>query len=113
MTALAYGIHERLVKVDGIKPDTDEYFEAIDAGMRQRFPDYFEGGTSDDEDGSSRQPVSPPSKPSPVVAPSARTQGKAKRTVRLTATQVSLAKRLGLTPEQYAEQLTKELQANG
>jgi hypothetical protein len=46
--------------------------------------------------------------PSSVVAPSARSNGAKPRKLRLTATQISLAKRLGLTPEQYARQLAKE-----
>lgn len=103
MTALAYGIHETLVREEGVKPDTDEYYQKIDAAMRQRFPDYFE---KDDE----VQVTSAPAQrtPSTVVAPSNRSNGARPRKIQLTATQVSLAKRLGLTPEQYAKQLIKE-----
>ena len=103
MTALAYGIHETLVREEGVKPDTDEYYQKIDASMRQRFPDYFEKN----ED---VQVTSAPAQrtPSNVVAPSNRNNGSRPRKIQLTATQVALAKRIGLTPEQYAKQVIKE-----
>jgi hypothetical protein len=98
MTALAYATHETLIREHGVKPDTDEYYEKINSTMRLRFPDYFE------EDA----PASSSRRPSTVVAPSNRSNGAKPRKIQLTATQVSLAKRLGLTPEQYAKQLIKE-----
>jgi hypothetical protein len=103
MTALAYGVHETLVREQGVQPDTDEYYQKIDAAMRQRFPDYFEK----DED---VQVTSAPAQrtPSTVVAPSNRNNGSRPRKIQLTATQVALAKRIGLTPEQYAKQVIKE-----
>lgn len=99
MTATAYGIHERLVRA-GVDPASDDYFEKIDAGMRKRYPEYF----SPEEDKPSPQQA----KPANVVAPAGRTI-KQPRKVTLTATQVSLAKKLGLTPEQYAAQIVKEM----
>ena len=102
MTALAYGVHETLVREEGVQPDTDEYYEKIDTAMRQRFPDYFE------KDNDTQVSVAPQRTPSTVVAPSNRNNGSRPRKIQLTATQVSLAKRLGLTPEQYAKQLIKE-----
>ena len=103
MTALAYGVHENLIRHKGIKPDTDEYFEAIDGAMRQRFPEYF---SKDDGEG---EPA-PTSKKTPAtVVGSAQKQAPLnKRKVVLHASQVRLAKRLGLTVEQYAAQLIKE-----
>ena len=98
MTSLAYGIHEKLVK-SGVDPTTDEYFSKLDDGMRRRFPEYF-------GEGEVRQ--SSPPKPASVVAPAGRST-KQPRKVTLTATQVSLAKRLGITPEQYAAQIVKEM----
>lgn len=103
MTALAYGIHETLVREEGVKPDTDEYYQKIDAVMRQRFPDYFE---KDEEVQVTTAPAQ--RTPSNVVAPAQRSNGAKPRKIQLTASQVSLAKRLGLTPEQYAKQLIKE-----
>lgn len=102
MTALAYGVHETLIREQGIKADSDEYYEKIDAAMRQRFPDYFE---KDDE---VQVIQSPQRTPSTVVASASRNNGAKPRKIQLTATQVSVAKRLGLTPEQYAKQLIKE-----
>ena len=103
MTALAYGIHETLIREEGVKADTEEYYEKIDSVMRQRFPDYFE---KDDVVQATAAPAQ--RTPSTVVAPSNRNNGSRPRKIQLTATQVSLAKRLGLTPEQYAKQLIKE-----
>jgi len=93
MTALAYGVHERLIRDEGYDPNSDEYFETIDRTMRSKFPEYFGDDTK-----------SPPV----VTAPSSRNNGAKPRKVKLTRTQLSLAKRLGITPEQYANQLMKE-----
>jgi hypothetical protein len=102
MTALAYATHEELVRFKGVQPESDEYFKEIDATMRSHFPTYF--GEED------VQVTSAPSQkpPSTVVAPSNRSNGAKPRKIQLSATQVSLARRLGLTPEQYAKQLIKE-----
>ena len=102
MTALAYGVHESLIRDHGVTPDTDEYYEKIDAAMRSRFPEHFES----EQD--SPAPAQRNSPPPIVVAPANRNNGARPRKIQLTATQVSLAKRLGLTPEQYAKQLIKE-----
>jgi len=97
MTALAFGVHERIIR-QGVAPDSDAYYTAIDSAVRQRFPDKF---------GASKEST-PTRKPSSVVAPGGRSSASAPRKITLTATQVSLAKKLGLTPEQYAAQLIKE-----
>lgn len=97
MTALALGVHERSIK-QGVAPDSEEYYNAIDTAVRQRFPEMF----SDAEESAPRR------KSGSVVAPGGRSTAAAPRKVTLTATQVALAKRLGLTPEQYAAQLMKE-----
>jgi len=101
MTALAYGMHSKLVR-QGVDPirDADKYYNEIDNAIRTRFPERFETNTA-----TSRRP-------STVVAPANRT-GQKQRRVQLTKTQVDLARRLGLTPEQYATQYAKELQRNG
>lgn len=103
MTALAYGIHETLIREEGVEPDTDEYYQKIDAAMKQRFPEYFE---KDEETQS--VPLSTQRTPATVVASANRNNGAKPRKIQLTASQVSLAKRLGITPEQYAKQLIKE-----
>lgn len=103
MTALAYGIHEKLVREDGLQPDSDKYYQEIDRRMQQRFPEYFSG-----EQGQVT-PTSTRRKSDTVVAPAARNNGAKPRQVKLTSTQLALAKKLGLTPEQYARELTKEM----
>jgi hypothetical protein len=100
MTGYAYGLHEKLVK-SGIDPRSDQYYNEIDNAVRRVFPDKFDDGPVIEESAPQRQTGN-------VVAPAARS-GKKPRKVQLTSTQVSLAKRLGLTNEQYAAQLMKEV----
>lgn len=99
MTGYAYGLHEKLVK-SGIDPRTEQYYNEIDSAVRRVFPDRFDDGQVE-EQAPQRQ------NGSVVAAPSKST--KKPRTVRLTSTQASLAKRLGLSNEQYAAQLLKEM----
>lgn len=110
MTALALGLHEKLVR-SGIDPRSDDYYQQIDATMKRRFPEAFE----DAEEGAKPQKevakTAPKPKPSTNVAPV--TRGTAPRQIRLTATQVALAKKLGLSNEQYARELMKLENDNG
>ena len=100
MTGYAYGLHEKLVK-SGIDPRSEEYYNEIDNAVRRVFPDKFDDGPTIEETAPQRQAGN-------VVAPAARS-GKKPRKVQLTSTQVSLAKRLGLSNEQYAAQLMKDM----
>jgi hypothetical protein len=104
MTSLALGLHEKLVR-SGISPSSDEYYRRIDTTMQKRFPEYFGDATLDEEKPAER------TKPSTVVAPATRST--APKKVRLTKTQVALAKKFGLTPEQYARETLKLENANG
>lgn len=104
MTSLALGLHEKLVR-SGIDPASDEYYRRIDGTMQKRFPEYFGDATLDEETPAQR------TKPSTVVAPATRST--APKKVRLTKTQVALAKKFGLTPEQYARETLKLENANG
>jgi hypothetical protein len=99
MTALALGVHERLVK-SGVDPKSETYYSEIDAAVRRRFPDKF-GETEIEVKAPSRQAGL-------VVAPTSRTVETSRSTVRITSSAAALAKRLGLTPEQYAAQVLKE-----
>ena len=108
MTALALGLHEKLVR-SGIDPRSDDYYKEIDRTMRRRFPENFEGNAEQTMDKDEKP--SPRTKPANVVAPV--TRGSAPRQVRLTPTQVALAKRLGLSNEQYAKELFKLENFNG
>jgi len=94
MTSFALGLHTKLVKL-GVNPQSNEYYESIDSRMREVFPDQFE-----DEVG---ETVEKPKRKSNVVAPATRST--APKKVTLTPTQLTLAKRLGLTPKQYATQM--------
>lgn len=97
MTGFALAFHKKLVK-QGVDPQTDDYYERIDARMREVFPENFE----DEPD------VRP--KSNNVVAPATRST--APKKIRLTQTQLTLAKRLGLTPEQYAKQVALDMRKN-
>ena len=103
MTSLALGVHEQLVR-DGVSPSSDEYYRRIDETMQKRFPENF-GDNSLESDKPAQR------KPSNVVAPATRSTSPKK--VRLTKTQVALAKKLKLTPEQYAREIMKLENANG
>jgi hypothetical protein len=104
MTSLALGLHEKLVR-SGVNPTSDEYYRRIDSTMQKRFPEYFGDATLDEEIPAQR------TKPSNVVAPATRST--APKKVRLTKTQVALAKKFGLTPEQYARETLKLERTNG
>lgn len=101
MTSFALGLHNKLVK-EGVNPSSDDYYQRIDARMRQVFPDNFE-----DTDQQIEEEDLQPQRTSNVVAPATRST--APKKIRLTQTQLTLAKRLGLTPEQYALQVAKDM----
>ena len=92
---------KKLTEKDGVNPTTDEYYNQIDARMRSVFPGFFGEGSNMGEEEPSASPA-----PS-VVAPATRSSNNSRK-VQLTSTQVALARRLGLTPQQYAKQLLKE-----
>ena len=98
MTAYALGLHEDLVS-EGIQAGSGEYYERIDADMRERFSDAFE----------SEKPADAPSQrtKSNVVAPATRST--APKKVVLTKSQVEIAKRLGVPLELYARKVADEM----
>ena len=98
MTASALGLHEKL-KRNGTIVGSDEYYAALDKTMRKRFPENF------DEVEVETREEKPRSKPSTVVAPATRSTSSNK--IKLKASQVQLARKLGLTPEQYANEVKK------
>lgn len=98
MTAYAMALHNRLVNQEGVLPDQADYYNRINTEMRTRFPERF-----------TRERETAPRRTETVVAPASRTgSGKITRKVTLTETQVKLARRLGLTAQQYAEQIVAE-----
>ena len=101
-TSYALGLHQKLVN-GGTDPRADGYYEQINARMKSKFPELF-GGTDDRKSGEAKRP-------STIVASASRSTGVGK--IRLTATQVALAKKFGLTPQQYAAQVAKLESQNG
>jgi hypothetical protein len=92
MTYAAWGIHQTLVEQEGVDPNSDEYYTELNKRVRETFPDKFRD--------QSRQQRS-----APAVAPAARSSGinSARRTVRLSPSQVAIAKKLGVPLEEYAK----------
>lgn len=91
MTAVALTVHRKLVE-SGVDPTSDDYYEKINARVRQVFPEAFSSGKS---------------RKSAVVAPATRST--APRKIVLTQSQVNIAKRLGVPLEQYARQVAAEM----
>jgi len=102
-TSFALGLHQKLVN-SGLDPRSDEYFEKINSRMKSTFPEVFGNEDKPKSGDSSRRPAS-------VVAPATRSSGA--RKVQLTQTQVALAKKYGLTPQQYAAEVAKLEKSNG
>jgi len=99
MTYTAFDLHRKLTEEEGIDPKSDEYYKEIDKRIRLEFPHKFD------------KPVSKPvSKPTQTVASATRSPKANAKTVRLTSSQVAIAKKLGVPLEEYAKQLmnTKE-----
>lgn len=108
MTAMALGLHEELVEKHGYAyATTDEYYDRIDKTMRQKFPEEF---TADTQTGGGK-PSQTRNKPANVVAPASRST--APKKVVLTESQVRLAKKLGVTVEEYAREFVKQENRNG
>lgn len=106
MTAFALGLHEEMVE-SGISPSSDEYYDKLNRTLRKRFPEAFEEEAEQTTE--REEKPAPRQKAANVVAPATRST--APRQVRLTQSQVALAKKLGLSNEQYAKELIK-LEAN-
>lgn len=105
MTASALGLHQKLVNERGPQfAGTDDYWATIDKTMRRRFPEYF--GEDEVANGGSKT-AARETKSATVVAPASRSRSPKK--IRLTTSQLSIAKKLGLTPEQYAREVAKEI----
>ena len=99
MTYTAFDYHKKLTEDEGIDPKSDEYYAEIDKRMRLDFPHKF-GKTESKES----------TKPTQTVASATRSVRPSRSTVRLTSSQVAIAKKLGVPLEEYAKQLkiTKE-----
>lgn len=102
MTAAALGLHEKL-KRQGAAIGSDEYYATLDRTMRKRFPESFDDLEPEVE--VEQKEDTPKAKPATVVAPATRST--APKKIRLKTSQVAIAKKLGLTPEQYVRELLK------
>ena len=95
LTSFALGYHKKIVD-EGVDPTSDEYYQKVDARVRQVFPEYFQGTSATPTNGTR-------SGAAPIVASVGRTTGS--RKVTLSLSQQAVAKKLGITNEQYAKQL--------
>ena len=97
MTYTAFDMHKTLVEKEGYDPQSDEYYEEIDKRLRLEFPNKFDKVA----DNSTER-----AKPAQTVASARRPSNTGRRkTVKLTPSQVAIAKRLGVPLEEYAKQL--------
>ena len=96
MTHAAWGIHRQLIQGEGFDPSSDEYYDELSRRIREAFPKKFQ---------SPAQSNNRPSGPVQTVAPATRSSGinNARRTVKLTPSQVAIAKKLGVPLEEYAK----------
>lgn len=100
MTGYAFALHEKLVVEDGMDPTSDEYYKRLNGRIRQVFPEKFASGESADAPNSQRPKAN-------IVAPATRST--APRKIVLNATQVQLAKKLGVPLELYAKKVAEEM----
>jgi len=102
MTYTAFDLHKKLTEQEGYDPQSDEYYQEIDKRIRLEFPHKFDTNTSNKGE--------VPTKPVQTVASAKRSTNTGRKTVRLTSSQVAIAKKLGVPLEEYAKQLkiTKE-----
>ena len=109
MTSYAMFLDQRL-QANGVDPGSksEQYYAEVDDAMRKQFPSFF-GVQAGNESEMFIAEQTPKRQPQTVVASASRDSGNKKPTqIRLTKTQVSLARQLGITPEQYANQILKE-----
>jgi len=101
MTYTAFDLHKKLTEQEGYDPSSDEYYSEIDKRIRLEFPHKFATTKSSGET----------TKPVQTVASAKRSTNTGRKTVRLTPSQVAIAKKLGVPLEEYAKQLkiTKEV----
>ena len=101
MTYTAFDLHRKLTEEEGMDPQSDEYYEEVDRRIRLEFPHKFDRPVEEKQT----------SKPTQNVASATRSSKTGRKQVRLTSSQVAIAKKLGVPLEEYAKQLinTKEV----
>ena len=97
MTHAAWGIHRQLIQSEGFDPNSNEYYDELDTRLKQTFPQKLGGGQQTQTNRSARLVQ--------TVAPASRSSGinNARRTVKLTPSQVAIAKKLNVPLEEYAK----------
>ena len=95
MTHAAWGIHRQLVQEERLDPQSDEYYDELNRKLRETFPQKFSQSAQNSRSARSAQAVAPANRSSGVNS--------ARRTVRLTPSQVAIAKKLGVPLEEYAK----------
>jgi len=100
MTYTAFDLHKKLTEQEGFDPSSEEYYSEIDKRIRLEFPQKF-----------AKIETTETTKPVQTVASAKRSTKSGRKTVRLTPSQVAIAKKLGVPLEEYAKQLniTKEV----
>jgi hypothetical protein len=93
MTFAAFGIHKTLVEEEGFDTESPEYYDEIDNRIRTAFPHRFNGSQSSTE----------VRRPQQAVASATRSGSSGRKTVRLSPSEVAIAKKLGVPLEQYAK----------
>jgi len=97
MTGAAMALHNRLVTQEGFDPTSDEYYNEINSRMRKEFPHRFSNGKATEEKKTeTKQPVQ-------TVASAVRKTKSGRRVVKLTPSQIAIAKRLNVPLEEYAK----------
>ena len=97
MTYTAFDLHKKLVDEEGYDPSSDEYYAEVDKRIRLEFPHKFDTSSTKVENNTT--------KPTQIVASAKRSVKPGRKTVRLTPSQVAIAKKLGVPLEEYAKQL--------
>ena len=101
MTYTAFDLHRKLTEEEGMDPQSDEYYEEVDKRIRLEFPHKFDRPVEEKQT----------TKPTQTVASATRSTKSGRKQVRLTSSQVAIARKLGVPLEEYAKQLinTKEV----
>ena len=95
MTYTAFDLHKKLTEEEGYDPQSDEYYAEIDKRIRLEFPHKF---------GNNSNTTAESTKPVQTVASATRSTKAGRKTVRLTPSEVAIAKKLGVSLEDYAKQ---------
>jgi len=111
MSASALGLHKKLEKQFGKQYiGSEEYFKNIDDTMKRRFPEYFGSAVEENNSEEEEKPQARAKPASNVVAPATRSTAPSK--VKLTKSQVAIAKKLGVPLELYAKKVAEQMKGN-